>query len=195
MRAGAFPNGTKLPATCIFHIRTSVPTARTSDERTLGSFGPELDDEVSEAATLGPVREVRTEIEIGASPERVWSVLMDFCSYAEWNPFIRRISGEPAVGSRLEVRIEPPEGRGLTFKPSVRKAEVNREFAWLGHLVLPGIFDGEHHLELQPRNGGTLFVQREEFKGILVPLFGRGLEKTEHGFERMNVALKERAEA
>jgi hypothetical protein len=141
------------------------------------------------------MREVRTEIEIGASPERVWSVLMDFGSYAERNPFIRRISGEPAVGSQLEVRIEPLQGRGLTFKPSVRKAEANREFAWLGHLVLPGIFDGEHHLELHPRNGGTLFVQREEFKGILVPLFGRGLEKTKRGFEQMNVALKKRAEA
>jgi len=141
------------------------------------------------------MRKVRTEIEIGASPERVWGVLMEFGSYAEWNPFIRRISGEPAVGSRLEVRIEPPEGRGLTFKPSVRKAEPNREFAWLGHLLLPGVFDGEHHFELHPRNGGTLFVQREEFKGILVPLFGGGLEKTKRGFEQMNAALKQRAEA
>jgi hypothetical protein len=141
------------------------------------------------------VREVRTEIGIGASPERVWSVLMDFGSYAEWNPFIRRINGEPAVGSRLELRIEPPEGRGLTFKPSVLRAEANREFAWLGHLVLPGIFDGEHHLELHPRNRGTLFVQREEFKGILVPLIGRGFERTKRGFEQMNAALKERAEA
>jgi hypothetical protein len=141
------------------------------------------------------MKEIRTEIEIGAVPERVWTVLMDFGSYAEWNPFIRRISGEPVVGSQLELRIEPPEGRGLTFKPSVRRAEANRGFAWLGHLVLPGIFDGEHHLELHPRNGGTLFVQREEFKGILVPLFGRGLEKTKRGFEQMNLALKERAEA
>jgi hypothetical protein len=61
--------------------------------------------------------------------------------------------------------------------------------------VLPGVFDGEHHLELQPRDGGTLFVQREEFRGSLLPLLGRGLEKTKHGFEQMNVALRERAEA
>jgi hypothetical protein len=142
----------------------------------------------------GAMKEIRTEIEIRASPERVWGVLMDFGSYAEWNPFIRRISGEPAVGSQLKVRIEPPEGRGLTFKPRVRKADANREFAWLGHLVLPGVFDGEHHLELHPRDGGTLFVQREEFRGILVPLLGRGLGKTRSGFEQMNAALKYRAE-
>ena len=140
------------------------------------------------------MKELRTEIEIDASPERVWGVLTDFGSYAEWNPFIPRISGELAVGSRLEVRIEPPEARGLTFKPSVRKVEPNRELAWLGRLVLPGIFDGEHHLELEPRDGGTLFVQREEFTGILVPLLGRGLEKTKRGFEQMNAALKQRVE-
>ena len=144
---------------------------------------------------MGAMKAVRTEIEIGASPELVWSVLMDFGSYPEWNPFIRRISGEPTVGSRLEVRIEPPEGRGLTFKPTVRRAEANREFVWLGHLVLPRLFDGEHHLELHPRDGGTLFVQREEFTGALVPLLGRGLEKTKRGFEQMNVALRKRAEA
>lgn len=141
------------------------------------------------------MKDLRTEIAIDAPPERVWGVLTDFGSYPEWNPFIRRIIGEPVVGRRLEVRIEPPGGRGLTFKPTVRKVEANRELAWLGHLLLPGIFDGEHHLELEPRGGGTLFVQREEFKGILVPLLGGGLEKTRRGFEEMNAALKRRAEA
>jgi hypothetical protein len=42
--------------------------------------------------------------------------------------------------------------------------------------------------------GGTLFVQREAFKGILVPLVGGVLEKTRRGFEQMNAALKQRAE-
>jgi hypothetical protein len=141
------------------------------------------------------MKELRTEIEIAAPPERVWGVLADFDSYPEWNPFIRRISGQPAVGSQLEVAIEPPEGRAITLKPSVLKAQPNQELAWLGRLMLPGIFDGEHHFELHPRNGGTLFVQREAFRGILVPLVGGVLEKTRRGFEQMNAALKQRVEA
>ena len=140
------------------------------------------------------MRELHTEIEIAAPPERVWAVLTDFGSYPEWNPFIRQISGHPAVGSHLEVRLAPPEGRAITMKPTVLTAEPNQELAWLGRLVVPGIFDGEHHLELQPRNGGTLFVQREAFKGILVPLVGGVLGKTRRGFEQMNAALKQRAE-
>jgi hypothetical protein len=141
------------------------------------------------------VKELRAEIEINAPPERVWAVLTDFGSFPDWNPFIRSISGDVATGSQLEVRMEPPEGRAMTFKPAVLKTEPNRELAWLGRLGLPGIFDGEHHFELQPRNGGTLFVQREKFTGILVPLLGGALEKTRRGFEGMNAALKERAEA
>ena len=119
---------------------------------------------------------------------------MDFASFPEWNPFIRRITGTPTVGSRLEVTLEPPDGRAITLKPTVLKAHPNQELAWFGRLMLPGIFDGEHHFELQPRNGGTLFVQREAFKGILVPLVGGVLGKTRRGFEQMNAALKQRAE-
>jgi hypothetical protein len=40
------------------------------------------------------------------------------------------------------------------------------------------------------------FVQREAFRGLLVPLFARSLDNsTLRGFEEMNRALKERAEA
>jgi hypothetical protein len=143
---------------------------------------------------LPELKELHTEIEIAAPPERVWEVLTDFGSYPEWNPFIRQISGQPAVGSHLEVRLELPEGRAITMNPSVLKAEPNQELAWLGRLVVPGIFDGEHHLQLQPRDGGTLFVQREAFRGVLVPFVGGVLEKTRRGFVQMNAALKQRAE-
>lgn len=65
---------------------------------------------------ISGMRELRREIEIEASPQRVWEILTDFPAYAEWNPFIPRVIGEPKVGARLEVRIEPPNGRGMTFR-------------------------------------------------------------------------------
>jgi hypothetical protein len=143
------------------------------------------------------MKELHTEIEIEASAERVWALLTDFASYPQWNPFIRSISGQPAPGERLEVRIEPPGGRGMTFKPKVLNAEPNRELRWLGHLLVPGVFDGEHSLAIQPLGEARVrFVQREAFRGLLVPLFARSLDNnTQRGFEEMNRALKERAEA
>jgi hypothetical protein len=143
------------------------------------------------------MKELHTEIEIEASAERVWGLLTDFASYPQWNPFIRSISGQPAAGERLEVRIEPPGRRGMTFKPEVLNAEPNRELRWLGHLLVPGVFDGEHSLAIQPLGEARVrFVQRETFRGLLLPLFARSLDNnTQRGFEEMNRALKERAEA
>ena len=143
------------------------------------------------------MKELHSEIEIDAPAERVWYLLTDFASYPQWNPFIRRISGEPTKGERLEARIEPPGGRGMTFKPKVLNAEPNRELRWLGHLLVSGLFDGEHSFTIQPLEENRIrFIQREAFKGLLVPLFARSLEtNTQRGFEEMNRALKERAEA
>jgi hypothetical protein len=144
-----------------------------------------------------PVKELHSEIEIAASAQRVWDILTDFYSYPQWNPFIRRISGEAKIGERVEVRLEPPESRGVTLKPRVLNIEPNRELRWLGHLLVPGLFDGEHTLAIEPlEENHVRFVQRESFKGLLVPLLARSLDNsTRRGFEEMNRALKERAEA
>ena len=142
------------------------------------------------------MRELRTEIEIDAPPEQVWQVLTDFGPYPEWNPFIRLIEGEPQVGSRLKVRIEPPGGRAMTFRPTVQAAETARELRWLGRLFLPGLVDGEHRLALEQLEGGrSRFIQSERFSGLLVGLLAGTLRATERGFEEMNEALKSRVEA
>ena len=142
------------------------------------------------------MKELRSEIEIQATAERVWQILIDFASFPEWNPFIRKASGNIRVGERLEVNIQPSGARGMTFRPTVLKAEPNRELRWLGHLLISGLFDGEHSFTIEPlREGRVRFTQREVFTGLLVPLFARGLDTdTRRGFEEMNQALKARAE-
>ena len=140
--------------------------------------------------------ELRTEIAVQASVARVWEVLTDFAAYPQWNPFIRRIDGLLTPRVRLLVRIEPQGGRAMTFRPQVLRVEPEREFAWRGRTVVPGLFDGEHVFRLEPRGAGAQFMHEETFSGVLVPLLRRSLEtKTRAGFEAMNRALKTRAEA
>ncbi len=140
-------------------------------------------------------RKIKHQIDIDAPPASVWAQLTDTAAYGEWNPFVRRLSGELTAGARLGVEIAPPGGRSMTFKPKVLAAETNRELRWLGRLGLPGILDGEHTFELEELpEGGTRFVQAERFSGVLVGLFRGTLEKTEAGFEQMNTALKQRVE-
>ncbi len=142
------------------------------------------------------MKELCSQIEIQASAERVWQLLTDFASFPQWNPFIRRASGNVQVGERLEVNIQPSGASGMTFRPTVLKAEPNRELRWLGRLLIPGLFDGEHIFTIEPLGTNRVrFVQREIFTGLLVPLFTRGLDtNTRRGFEEMNQALKVRAE-
>lgn len=141
-------------------------------------------------------KHIRAEIEIDAPAERVWEVLTDFPSFPSWNPFVRRISGKAETGARLTTYLVPPGGRGMSFKPVVRAADANRELRWLGRLLIPGLFDGEHAFLIEPLGPGRVrFIQQERFTGALVPLFSRSLDRgTRQGFEEMNRALKARAE-
>jgi hypothetical protein len=122
-------------------------------------------------------------------------VLADLPAYGEWNPFIKKIDGEPRTGTKLEVRMEPEGERAMTFRPTVLTVEPLREFKWLGHLLVPGIFDGEHRWlieEIEP--GRVRFTQSERFGGILVPLLWKKLRDggTAKGFRAMNEALAAR---
>ncbi len=143
------------------------------------------------------MREIRSEIEIDAAPERVWQVLTDFEAYPEWNSFITSIAGEARMGAQLTIRVEPVGGRAMTFKPRVVRCDTAEEFRWIGRLLLPRVFDGEHIFQLSASDGGgTHFVQREEFGGVLVgPLLRMVRTGSEKGFVAMNEALKARAEA
>lgn len=141
------------------------------------------------------MRELRTEIEFEGTPQEVWDVLADLPAYAEWNPFIKKIDGEAKTGAKLEVRMEPEGERAMTFRPTVLSAEPGRELKWLGHLLVPGIFDGEHRWLIEDAGSGKVrFTQSERFGGILVPFLWKKLRDggTAKGFRAMNEALARR---
>lgn len=141
-------------------------------------------------------KEISTEIRIHATPDRVWAILTNFENYPNWNPFIKSITGEVAVGKKIIARLEPPKASGMTFHPKVLVFDKEREFRWIGHLLIPGLFDGEHRFELVDNDDNTTtFRQSEKFKGILVPFFKNMLENnTKSGFTLMNEKLKKLAE-
>jgi len=44
-------------------------------------------------------KQLRAQIDIHASPQRVWQVLTDFGAYPQWNPFMTRADGTPTKAS------------------------------------------------------------------------------------------------
>ncbi len=141
------------------------------------------------------MKEIKTTITINAPVEKVWKTFTNMENYKDWNPFIESISGELKVGEQIEVRLTPPDGKAMTFKPKVLVFDKNKEFRWLGKLFVKGLFDGEHYFELiGNQDGTTTFVHGEKFKGILVAMMGSILNNTEKGFKIMNQALKKEVE-
>jgi hypothetical protein len=141
-------------------------------------------------------KQLRAQVDIQATPERVWDVLTDFAAYPGWNPFITRVEGTARVGERLTNHMQPVGARGVTFRPVVVEADPGRRLRWLGRLLVPGVFDGEHSFSIEQLGHGEVrLVQQERFRGVLTPLLARSLERhTLPAFELMNQALKRRAE-
>lgn len=71
-------------------------------------------------------KEIVTEIEINATPSRIWQILTNFEKYPTWNPFIKKISGIPRTKEKLEVHMLDPRGGTMVFTPTVIAAEKKR---------------------------------------------------------------------
>ncbi|MER6514572.1 SRPBCC family protein [Nonomuraea sp. NPDC001636] len=98
-------------------------------------------------------------------------------------------------GKHPDLAHAPAERQTMTFRPKVLQAEPGRVLRWLGHLLVPGIFDGAHEFALTPTAMGTRLVQSETFKGVLVPFVGKTIAGTERDFVRLNEALKKHLES
>ena len=141
------------------------------------------------------MKKIKTEIIINASPEKVWNELLNFSAYSEWNPFIL-IEGEAVEGSRLKNTMTLEGQKPQVFKPQVLEVDENKAFRWEGHLLVKGLFDGEHYFLLEDiGNGTTRFIHGENFRGILSGLIMKMIgTQTEQAFVKMNKAIKARCE-
>ncbi len=140
-------------------------------------------------------KDIRTEIEINASAEKVWQVLSDFESFPKWNPFVVKVLGKAKEGARLEIEVQLPESRLLKFTPIVLKAEPNKELRWVGTMPT-GAFRGEHFYQIESlAENKVRFIHGEHFSGWMVRLIWAMVGKaTEKGYLLMNEALKREVE-
>ena len=138
---------------------------------------------------------LRTEIQIQASPEKVWKVLADLAKYPEWNPFITQAIGRVEVGARVEITV-PSGSKKMKLRCKVTRAEPRQVLCWRYHVISPLLFRGEHSFTIEPMGSNYVrFVDQEIFKGLLVPLQAEDIDtNSRRGFEAMDKALKMRAE-
>lgn len=144
--------------------------------------------------------ELKTSVDIDATPERVWQVLTDLPAYAEWNPFITKAEGAVVVGNRLSVIVPPVNA---FVQPRLRPTVVEvtpcrrlRLWSRLDRLAIPGLFDVELTWTITDHDGGARLWQQDRFGGLLAPLLIRSMNRHRlTAFNAMNTALKHRVEA
>lgn len=144
------------------------------------------------AFAFAPRDGFQREIFIDAPPAHVWALLTDPEAHVAWNPTMHAITGRFKAGNRVRLTMRMPSGGTMTFRPRVLVAAPGRELRWLGRLLLPRLFDGEHYFRLLAESGGTRLIHGERFCGVL--LWVMDAQQFRSPFEAANEGLKARAE-
>lgn len=139
--------------------------------------------------------ELRSEVEIDATPARVFTVLSDFARYPEWNPYLTAVQGQLSVGARLTLELSLPEGRAYDLAPEVTQLTENSLIRWRTRLWLPSLLEAEQFFLLREHAGKTRVMQGQDFSGFLLRFAGNSLTLAARGAVYMNQALKKRAES
>lgn len=133
-----------------------------------------------------------TSTTINASPETLWGLLTDGPNWPTWNPTVERVEGTIALGQKITVHAKIAPSRA--FPVVVSELTPPQKMVWTGAMPL-GLFTGQrtYLLSLQA-DGSTLFSMREEFTGLLAPLFTRSIPDLQPAFEAFAAGLKQHAE-
>lgn len=109
---------------------------------------------------------LRKEIEIAASPERVWDLLAGIDGWPSWNPGVASASlgGELRPGVRFVWKAG-----GTRIASQLVKIDAPREIAWTGRALGLSVV---HVYRIEANGGATTVRTEESVRGPLARLLG-----------------------
>lgn len=139
---------------------------------------------------------LRTTFPVNASAERVWHVLTDFDRWADWNPSVPSIRGEPQVGSTVALTLAMPGRPSAKVKATLVEVVPERRLIWEGKIGARWFFAGRREFLIDPQPDGTAEVTHvEDVGGAFFPVFSLLMGGAIQGHhEGLNDALRRRAE-
>ncbi|WED23231.1 SRPBCC domain-containing protein [Vibrio sp. JC009] len=139
------------------------------------------------SAMLG-AKSVHTEIDIPASPSKVWQVLTDVERYPEWNPVFTVLDGKLEQGEKITYQVQESEEKSAKIAAKVK--------SYIPHKLLNqsggywGILTFDHTYLLEPVENGTRVIIHEDYTGAWVNFWDpSGVEKQ---YKKLAVSLKNR---
>ncbi|WP_375382828.1 SRPBCC domain-containing protein [uncultured Sphingomonas sp.] len=118
----------------------------------------------------------QNSIEIAATPEKIWSLLIDCQAWPSW--YVRcsdvsMLSGGPLLGPDASFRFKT---LGFYFEPRIDTFDPARLLVWSAKG--PAGTSGAHAWHITPLPGGCRVVTEEAQKGLLLALIGGRTRKT-----------------
>jgi uncharacterized protein YndB with AHSA1/START domain len=139
------------------------------------------------------MKEYSTTCSIDAPPEKVWAVLTDASSYAEWNPEIIAIEGRMALDERIVARVRLGDGAVRRVPMRVTRFEPPSRMEWVGGIPL-GFFVGRRTFTVTPYAGGSEFRLHLQMSGLLSPMILKSVGDRQPEVDSFAAALKRRVE-
>jgi len=136
-------------------------------------------------------KSVHHEITINASPEKVWSVLMDTDTYDQWNPVMHLLEGKVKEGNTVKYRFTQDEENVSEMGSKVKKIIPEKLLNQGGGMPLVITFD--HKYILEPNGSGTKLTIHEDYAGIYVNFWNP--KPVEKAYQKLNEALKKQVES
>lgn len=137
---------------------------------------------------------IRTETEIPASAEEVWTVLTDFNSYPEWNVYSNRISGSPMSRFPFIAWDFTFPDIYLPYLMIIKNADFPNMVQFQGIGLPEFVFYNLHEFRIQNLSGkSVIFSHTVNLSGLLNDLIPpESLKEVELNHQEMNEALKNR---
>ncbi len=129
-------------------------------------------------------------IEIEASAEAVWEILVDGPGYERWNGTIVTLDGTIAGGEKIELVSTVDPSR--TFGLRVRDVEPESSMKWKDGV--PVLFRGVRTFTISENANGTVFTMVERLRGLALPMAAGSLPDFRPSFEQFAADLKAEVE-
>lgn len=133
-------------------------------------------------------KSVHSEEIVPATPNQVWSVLMDTENYDRWNEVMVSLTGEFKEGNSITFTFNQEAGVSYQLTTSVKKVVEGQLLNQAGGTF--GIITYDHFFILEPVEGGTKVTIHEDYRGVFVPFWNP--KPVQKAYDRINRALKQR---
>jgi uncharacterized protein YndB with AHSA1/START domain len=148
-------------------------------------------------AVLNDTTIVSDVVEIDAPQDFVWSVLVDYARYPEWNPYTVRVEASLVLGARVVLHLPDPAKPGETFETIewMSVIEPPHHLQYNTGTEIPGIHAVRDQWVEELGDGRSSYRTTDVFTGEIAQLvFDMQGAWVTAGFNATAHALKARAE-